>query len=432
MSHSDQLRASGVAPIFSPANNMRNTIIQFVLAALLVSIIGGFAGYYFFIKNKTNTTASESAARGDDSTASFTGQVGSTYQNISSDSSGTSTAEVGKRAPRLWHAVLTPIAGFGFGPGGASLYVADRATGNILRADPNTSTIQRLTNTLFPKVREALFSRGGDVVLRTTNDAGVVTTFAGTIATTTVITSTSTPNMLEGVYLPQNIVAIDSVNNQPLSKGLFFITRQTGGGAVAATSNWKGGAVKKVFTSPLYQWNAQFLADGRAVVTQAASDDVAGYSFIVGSTGVMKPLVVDTPGLSVRYHDTADAFLYSSSEGGTLTLYVKVGTTQTVRLPIETTADKCVWAPGAGLIAYCAVPNEKPATGFVASWYQGAAHTADVWWKIEAAGGTATRFFLPDTRTSFDVEDPQVDESGSYIGWRDAKDKSLWLLRVSE
>ena len=118
---------------------MRNNIIQFILAALLVVIIGGSAGWYFFIKNKTTQTATELTGRGNTDTASFTGQVGSTYQNISADTSmGTSTAEVGRRSPRLWHVTRTPIAGFGFGPSGASVYIAERATGNILRADPNT------------------------------------------------------------------------------------------------------------------------------------------------------------------------------------------------------------------------------------------------------------------------------------------------------
>ncbi len=339
---------------------------------------------------------------------------------------------MGKRAPRLWHITKTPVAGFGFGPSGTYVYIAERATGNILRADPGTATIARLTNTLVPKVRDAVFSRSGDVVLRSTNDDGVITSFAATIATTTVITSTSTPNLLEGTYLPQNIMTLDTPNNQLTSKGLFFLTRLPDGGSVGVSSNWKGGAVKKLFTSPLYQWQAQALADGRVVLTQSPSDDVAGYSFIVSPAGVQKNLVGNIPGLSVRYHDTSDAYLYSSSQNGVLSLYVKVGATKAVQLPIATVAEKCVWAPGVGLIAYCAVPNEAPAAGYLQNWYEGAVRTTDVWWKIQAAEGTAERFFVSDTRTNFDVEDPAIDESGAYIGWRDAADKSLWQLRISE
>lgn len=411
---------------------MQNKVIQFILAALLVSIIGGFGGYYFFIKGKTEQTATESAARGDDS-ASFTGQVGSTYQNISAGgAAGSTTAELGKRAPRLWHVTKTPVAGFGFGAAGESLFIAERATGNILRADPNVSSIMRLTNTLVPKVREAIFSRSGDVVLRSTNEAGTITSFAATIATTTVVTSTSTANVLEGTYLPSNIVAIDAPNNQPTSKGLFFMTHLPEGGAIGVTATWKGASVKKVFASPLFQWRAQALADGRVILTQSATDDIAGYAFMVGTNGTAKPFLTELPGLTVVHHDTSDAYLYSTSQGGVLSLYVKVGKAAVIKLPIETTADKCVWVPGTGVIAYCAVPTSAPGVAYLTNWYQGATHTADVWWKIQAGEGTAERFFVPDTRALFDVEDPAVDETGAYIGWRDAADKTLWLLRISE
>ncbi len=409
---------------------MQNKSIQLILAAVLVMIIGGFGGYYFFITSKTEQTENESAARGDET--SFGGSLGSTYENISGTYTGTSSAEVGSRAPRLWHVTRTPVAGFGFSAGGAGVFFVERATGNILRADPGVSTINRLTNTLVPKVRDALLSRSGDVVLRSTNDAGTITTFAATIATTTVITSTSTPSVLEGTYLPPEIVTIDTPNHQPTSRGLFYMTQLPEGGSVGVTSNWKGGAVKKVFTSPLSQWRAQALDDGRTILTQSASDDIAGYAFMVSATGATQPLVTDEPGLTLVHHDTIDAYLYGTSRAGELSLYAKVGNQPAFKLPINTTADKCVWAPGSGLIAYCAVPTTAPAGQFLLSWYQGAAHTVDVWWKIEANEQTATRFFISDSRASFDVEDAAVDETGSYLGWRDARDKSLWLLRISE
>ncbi len=409
---------------------MKNKAIQFTLTAILVMIIGAFGGYYFFIKNKTQDTASDAAARGD--TTSFGGSLGSTYENIAGESAGTLTSDVGERAPRLWHVTKTPIAGFGFGAAGTSVFIAERATGNILRAEPSVSTTIRLTNTLIPKVREALFSRSGDVVLRSTNDFGVVTTFAATIATTTVITATSTPSVLEGVYLPSDIVAIDAPNHHPTSRGLFFMTRLPEGGSVGVTSSWKGTGVKKVFTSPLTQWRAQTLADGKTVLTQSPSDDVSGYSFMVSASGTARPLVANEPGLTLVHHDTLDAYMYGTAQGGELSLYVKVGTKGAVKLPIGTTADKCVWAPGAGLIAYCAVPTTQPGASYLAQWFQGVTHTSDVWWKIEANEESAVRFFVPDTNAKFDVEDPAIDETGSYVGWRDAADKSLWLLRISE
>ncbi len=413
--------------------HMSRTVIQFILVAIIVAIIGGFTGWYFFIQGKVQDTEAADLGRGSSDNTSFTGEVGSTYQNIVSDiTTDTGNREIGKRAPRLWQVVKSPVAGFGFADNTAAIFLAERATGNILKADPEISSIVRLTNTLVPKVREALFSRSGDVVLRSSNDQGAITTFAATIATTTAITSTSTPNVLDGVYLQENITAIDVQSFQNTSKGLFYMAKDPAGGSTAYTTTWKGASQKRLFTSALAQWRAQWLPDGRAVLTQSASDDVSGYSFMVSAAGTMRALVSNEPGLTVLHHDTSNAYLYSTSKGGVLELFVVSGTGAPVKLPVSTTADKCVWAPGVGLIAYCGVPLPVTDSAFLQKWYQGALHTTDVIWKIEAGSGTADKFFTTDTRIALDVEDMAMDEKGSYIGFRNAADKSLWLLRVQE
>jgi hypothetical protein len=259
-----------------------------------------------------------------------------------------------------------------------------------------------------------------------------VTSFAATIATTTERTSTSTPNVLNGSYLPEDIVAIDAQTHQPTSRGILYIAKNPTGGSVGVTATWKGLTPKTLFTSGIEQWRAQWLTDGRAIITQNASDGVRGYSFMVRPSGSMTSLVSDKPGLTVAHHDTSEAFLFGTSEDGVVELFVQVGSAAPVKLPISTTADKCVWAPGVGLIAYCGVPQTTEDPQFLNRWYQGALHTQDAVWKIEAASGNTERIFATDTRIALDIEDPAIDASGTYLGFRDAADKSLWLLRLSE
>ena len=62
----------------------------------------------------------------------------------------------------------------------------------------------------------------------------------------------------------------------------------------------------------------------------------------------------------------------------------------------------------------------------------GAIHTSDTWWRIDAGTGEATPVLEPgDTEETFDVENPMIDGTGQEIAFMDAKDKSLWLLRIN-
>ena len=92
--------------------------------------------------------------------------------------------------------------------------------------------------------------------------------------------------------------------------------------------------------------------------------------------------------------------------------------------------DKCVWAPGISLIAYCAVPADTKNPHFIGDWYQGTLHTSDTWWKIDTAAGTAT--ILYTMQRSLDVQHPIIDALGNYIAFQNGSDQSLWLLRLAQ
>src|SRR3989344_4300503 len=179
-------------------------IFRYAIAAVIVMMLGGLLGWYVFVNKQVAVTQANDSARGFGTAASFGSSAGSTYAN---NSAGTALPDIqtsaGNPAPRLWQVTATPVSGAGFAASSTRLYFAERSSGNVLVADPFVSSVTRLTNTLFPKVYEALFASDGSVLLRSTTDTDVITTYAGTISTTT----TEGPLPLTGTYLPQDITA---------------------------------------------------------------------------------------------------------------------------------------------------------------------------------------------------------------------------------
>ncbi|OGG52963.1 hypothetical protein A3C20_03790 [Candidatus Kaiserbacteria bacterium RIFCSPHIGHO2_02_FULL_55_25] len=398
-------------------------MLRYAVAAIVVMMLGGLLGWYMFVNKQVATTLGNDAARGFGTSASFGSSAGSTYTNNSAGSTLPDVqAGTGNPAPRLWKVASTPVSGAGFAASSTQLYFAERSSGNVLVADPFVSSVTRLTNTLLPKVYEALFASDGSVLLRSTTDTDTISTYAGTVSTTT----DEGPVPLTGTYLPQNITAVSVRSPQQL---LFLVTAPTGG-AAGVTANWRGSSQKPVFASTLQEWRVWWLADGRMYVAQKPSDGVMGYAFTLKGGALLS--LVNAPGLSILPRTDSTALIYSSSAGG-VNLFGQTSASATpVRLSVRTLAEKCVWAPGKDLIAYCAVPQVTPTkVDYMEEWYRGATHTSDAWWKVDVSSGTAQSQFTPDSGTSFDVEHPVINENGDYIAFINAADKSLWMLRIT-
>jgi hypothetical protein len=399
------------------------TAFRFLALALVVIIIGALLGWYAFIKKQVGTTETIDSARGFGIAPSFGSPLGSV-----GDLSGLATASSsapGTAAPRLWQVTKTPVAGFGFSASTSRLYFAERATGNVLIADPADSSLARLTNTLFPKTYQAFFAADGSVILRGLNDAGSVTTFAGTLSASS---TEDGPQPLAGLYLAENISAL-SARRAP--DQLFYLA-DSSEGVAGKTADWKGAGQKQVFSSGLKQWQPLYLPDGSLYVTQNAADGVAGYAFRIAN-GSASALVGPVAGLEVLPRASSTALVYSSSGGGGVGLFARTNASSSVvTLPIRTIAQKCVWQPGSGAVAYCAVPVSIGSTTFLQDLFDGSLHTTDVWWRVDVSAGTAAKFFTTDSSLALDVRDPQMDESGAYIAFRNGADDTLWMLRINQ
>lgn len=417
---------------------MRNSthLITYILAGILVIILGGVTGWYIFVQRQIAETQATDAARGLGTSAPsfssgsgqsgvFGGSAGNSSGFASSGSSTIATGSTGRAAPRLWHITTSPVAGVHFVASSSLVYFVERSNGNLLYADQSLSQITRVTNTLFPKIHEAYFADNGSVVLRWISDSGAITTFAGRVASTT---DTGAPRDLLGITLASNIPAIAVRAN---TADLFWLLPGGQSGVTGITSDWKGSSQKKLFTSGLRGWSSLWLGDGMIYLVQNPTDDLMGYAFRLSPSGTLTPVMGNVPGLTLLPRANSTAILYGTSAAGTISLYSQTtDSASPIRLSVRTVANKCVWAPGKRLIAYCAVPQSFSSAAFLRDWYSGALHTADAWWRIDTSTGTAEIVYRPDPSITLDVQNPTIDSNGNYIAFMNGVDNSPWMLRI--
>ncbi len=462
------------------------TIATVILIAILVMCIGGLAGWYVVLRMKGQTINFSDAMRGFGIGTPSAGENGSNAGNIgigggggggftvggtgsggiggtnaagesgtgsdggfgNSDSgSGTSTNSTGKsgtsslptivyRTPRLWHVTKTPVAGFAFATSAPSAFFAERSTGYMFRADPVSGEILRRTNTLLPKTYEAFVARNGAALYRNVNETtGAVQTFSGIMGSS----SSSNLGSFVGVNLRNNILALDANAD---AKTIFFVIAGDDGKFLGITEPWiygKSGKEKTIFTSTIASWRPYVLSDGRFLIAVKPQDGVPGYAYEIKNDGSLKPLVRAAPGLTFLPLSGNNTYIFGTSLSGVLSLYAQTSTT-TLQLPIRTVADKCVWAPykaassrsrASDLIVYCAVPETIASSNFLQDWYMGALHTSDSWWKINITTGESSQIKVDGGGSQIDVVDPQIDPTGTLLGFKNGVDGSLWILRIS-
>lgn len=411
---------------------MRNheTTFMYIGFAAIGLLILGLAGWYLYISRQTTDLEGLRESRGFDiGVPSFGGTRGSTAENIEAGfgmpPSAEPQAEDGEepRAPRFWRVSTSPVAGAGFVTVASTtiLRYVERSTGHIFDVDVLTGTITRRTNRLIPKVYEALVGPNDAVVHRTITQTGERETFVGQMATTTV--DGFTP--LTGTDLGPRVREIAFAGD-----GIIFLAETEDGRKqlVEAAIDGSQPVERRIFSAGDFRLTA--LSDTRIVLVEYPASGVPGHAFEAGT--MLTSLARAVPGLTLAARADSGAVLIGSDDGSRLTLSMRATKDATLTpLDIATVADKCVWMPGAGLTAYCAVPRATQ-PGFLTNWHRGTVHTSDVWHLIDGSAGKTEKFFDIREDDAIDVENPITDGGGNYLAFMNARDKSLWLLRIIE
>lgn len=411
-----------------------DTTFRFIGLTAIALLLFGLAGWYVFISRQATNVGDLSESRGFDvGVPSFTGSRGSTAENIAlgfgADLRGAQTAsssEETPRPPRMWRVSSSPVAGAGFVVSGSSTLVrfVERSTGHVFDADPRTGTVVRRTNKLIPKVYDAAVGLGGAIAARSLSDEGVRATFVGVLGTTTV--DGFTP--LEGTNLGPEIEDIAFTG----SSSILFLTRGEGGTQLIR-AEINGSKPRQLVSLFAGNFDMNLLTDDRVTLVEKPATGIAGNGYEVGKDGLLIPLARNTSGLTLRARARSSALLLGSDAGNRLSLAVRPSSDTTpVTLELDTTADKCVWIPGIALAAFCAVPQAAPGPGYLTNWHRGTVHTIDTWYRVEAGAATSEKFFEMSIDSAIDVEQPFMDERGEYLVFMNARDKSLWVLRILE
>jgi len=416
-----------------PRYSRTTKIFRYVLIASIVAVLLALLSWYFFLRSQESALFATDTARGTGvAPPSFGGLFGSTYENITAN---TSDFEAGASAsstaitPRLWQITKTPVAGAGFmsstAEASSTIRFVERGTGYVLEAEPGSGKLARLTNTLVPRVYEALIGENGAVILRGVNDAGFITTSAG-LATSTMATSKD-PSALNLSILPQNI---QDIVLSPNGEKIVYLLREEDGRASIVQSMWNGMGSKRLATLGVSGWQMRWLSDARIFLTQNPAEGIVNNAYELKKDGALSRVLSGANGLVILPRENSSAYL-SSSAGFILSARTNPKAS-TITLPIRTTADKCVWSPNEEFVAYCAVPQILPEEGALAARLRGEMHTSDSWWRVDVNASRVELLYAPGNMLQIDVENPSVDANGEYIAFMNARDKSLWLLRIAE
>lgn len=416
-------------------------ILRWVLLIAIIAIMGALAWWYQYLKDAQSKSAATAAARGlNEDVPTFSGDTGSTDQNMASvvkQESSDTGAMSGTVNTRLWQISSVPVAGYAFTSQSMITFVA-RSTGYVFTANPPTRTIVRQTNTLQPKIYSAYVGQDGYIIERSIDADGNATTFVSQITAASTTAPKSSPSILAGKMFDPNIGAL-AVN--PATHEIVYTTTDASGATSGYTSQWDGSAGKRLFTSPMSGWNIAWLSDGRIILWQKPADNTSGYAFTLQKDGSLAKLLGPQFGLNILPSNGSSAVLVSSSVNGTVSLYALASTTAEAKLlPIATVTDKCAWAPAdaaattsRAIVAFCAVPSSAPKGNYINDWYRGAVHTQDEWWKVDVKAGTAEKVFGAgdDGYVGLDAIDPTIDSTGASVAFRNAEDDSLWVLKLN-
>ena len=415
-------------------------IVISVLITLIILIIALFFGWYWWLKNQQKQVDVLATGRGlNNGIPAFSGgSLGSTNSNISTSFKevGTTTvmqkdgAKGGKQAtttPAAWRVSTTPAAAISISTQGgrARALIVERVSGNVFSVDPLTGEAVRITNTLLPMIYDALWINESDVLLRSMNDRGLMTTFLGHLRAA----SSSPTGEMVGEYLE---VGISAVAAKPDGTSFFSIYPTTEGyaGVTKSADNFNE---KRVWDSVTGGWRAQW--SGNTIkLFQDGAQGVYGSVYSVEPTQrTSRPLLQGIAGLSAAVRSDELASIYSESYVGSFSTYLKTPA-GTRTLPIRTLGEKCAWSPQNPTMAICAVPENLSEEALPDAWYTGSIHFNDTLWVVHADTGEVRELLNPGTFFGIpvDVKNPSIDDSGLFLTFIDANNSTPWLLRISE
>lgn len=304
----------------------------------------------------------------------------------------------------------------------------DRLSGNIYQTFLDKIEERRFSNTMIPKIYEAVFGNNDSTVLMRylKSDDQTIETFSGIIPKE-VLGADTNSNEIKGTFLPENITDFAL---SPDKNKIFYLTVDINDNATGNISALSDTTKKTaVFTSPFSEWLPDWPNVNLITLTTKPSAYALGYMYALNPTTKGFSRVLEgLPGLTTLTSPSGKTVLYA--DNGLLLNTFDMTKNTSKDLGLRTMPEKCVWGKNSDIL-YCAVPKNTPTELYPDAWYQGEVSFSDQIWKIDLTSGNNTLLVDPITEPGGEEIDGiklAIDASGKYLFFVNKKDSYLWRL----
>ncbi len=305
-------------------------------------------------------------------------------------------------------------------------YVA-RANGNIYQTFADKIEERKFSNTIIPKVYEALFgNKGESVIMRyLKSDDTTITTFIGSLPKEFLGSDTSGTNDIKGSFLPENITDVSISSN---SLRLFYI-QNTGDNVIGVTTDMVNAKRVQIFDSPFTEWLSLWPNSKLITLNTKPSGLFPGYVYGLNTDKKeLTKIFGDVNGLTTLTSPNGKLMLYGDNN---LSLNVyHIDTRTTTSVGVNTLPEKCIWGKVSDVI-YCAVPKSINSALYPDAWYKGEISFSDEIWKIDLTTQNTTKLVDPvSVQGGEDIDGIKLglDDGENYLFFVNKKDSYLWKL----
>jgi hypothetical protein len=305
-------------------------------------------------------------------------------------------------------------------------YVA-RATGYIYQTFVDQITEKRFSNTIIPKVYEAVLGNNGEVVVMRylKTDEQTIQTFLGTLPKEKLGEEPSGNEKIEGSFLPDNISDL-SLSYDGTKIFYLLNTSENVSGIILNLSDNKK---TQVFDSRFTEWLSFWPNSKMITLTTKPSGTTTGYMYAIDpSRKDLNRILGAVNGLITLTSPNGKLVLYSNS-GLALNVY-DVESRGSSLLGLNTLAEKCVWGKGSDVV-YCAISKFVSGGIYPDRWYKGEISFSDEIWKINIESGVTTKLIDPISVAGGEEIDGiklMLDNNEDYLFFVNKKDSYLWKL----
>ena len=433
---------------------MRNRSTTIIIIVIVLLIASALAYWYFFWNGAGNTiTPVVTGSRPSTGFKPFTSSaplptdLAPVNGLANANQSSATTTNPNAPIPALRLLSDTPVGGYGASTTASFSTVRwiDRGRGNVYQAESDKLGTGLVSNTILPRMYESSWNRdlsGFIGSLLTENEdastvvyAGLKVRPAGETASSSNASdqvSQATPYELKGNNLPDKTLAFAV---SPDGKKVFMLIGE-GTDAGGYVANFDGTAVKKIFSTPLTEVNADWPSASIIALTTKGSAGTPGYLYFVDPvSGVWHKILGPMAGLSAKTsHDGRYVIASYAATNQTLgTAIYKVGSAAATDPLVRTLADKCAWGNYYLSLVYCAVPVSLDPASYPDDWYRGAVSFTDKIWQINASTGEVhlVTSIVDQSDRIIDAFNLGLDNRDDFLYFMNKNDLSLWSYDLS-